>query len=246
MVVNPGEPAVSGGDRGEMNPSGGDHGKMNPSDATAAYASAGSIASTAPADVGANAAESIDMTLVTRMSRQDPEALAEFYDRWSSTVRGLVQRIVGEPADTDEVVEEVFWQVWQQAERFDMDRGRVPVWLMTIARSRALDRARARRRRRDEVSDTLDDGSSRLDQLPSAETPVDPGVMANQRDVVAKALEALPAEQRDVVLLAYFAGLSQVEIAERLGLPLGTVKTRTRLAFSKLRDSLAILQDFES
>ncbi len=206
----------------------------------------GSVTSVTSSDTHSHGTEAVDVTLVTRMAQQDPDALAAFYDRWSPTVRGLVLRIVGEPADTDEVVEEVFWQVWQQAQRFDMARGRVPVWLMTIARSRALDRARARKRRRDEVSDTLDDGSSRLDQMPSDESIANPGELANQRDLVAGALKALPAEQREVVLLAYFAGLSQAEIADRLDLPLGTVKTRTRLAFAKLRESLAILQDFDA
>jgi len=190
-------------------------------------------------------ADVVDRALLDRIMRQDADALAAFYDRWSSTVRGLVARILGEPADSDEVVEEVFWQVWQQADRFDGERGRVAVWLLTIARSRALDRVRARKRRRDDVADLRDDGTSRLDQIAAFEATLDPGEFADQRARLAAALSVLPVEQREVVMLAYFSGFSQAEIAEQLDLPLGTVKTRTRLAFSKLRDSLANLWDHE-
>lgn len=217
---------------------------MNPSHGTPAYSS---VTRAAAQDLGgvANDSDAVDVALVMRIRAKDPDALADFYDRWMPTVRGLAQRILGEAADTDEVVEEVFWQVWQQAERFETARGRVAVWLLTIARSRSLDRVRSRQRRRNEVSDTLDDGSSRLDHM-ATDASVDPGEFADQRARVAAALQLLPPDQRDVVLLAYFSGLSQAEIAEQLGLPLGTVKTRTRLAFGKLRESLAILWDDKS
>ncbi len=218
---------------------------MNPSQGTPAYSSETRAASANQAGGVANDSDTFDVALVMRVAKKDADALADFYDRWMPTVRGLAQRILGEAADTDEVVEEVFWQVWQQAERFDVARGRVAVWLLTIARSRSLDRVRSRQRRRNEVSDTLDDGSSRLDQM-ATEASADPGEFADQRARVAAALQLLPPDQRDVVLLAYFSGLSQAEIAERLQLPLGTVKTRTRLAFAKLRESLAILWVDES
>ena len=218
---------------------------MNPSHGSPAYSSVTRAAAADQAGGVANESDAIDVALVMRIAEKDADALADFYDRWMPTVRGLAQRILGEIADTDEVVEEVFWQVWQQAERFEVARGRVAVWLLTIARSRSLDRVRSRQRRRNEVSDTLDDGSSRLDQL-SMDASADPGEFADQRARVAAALQLLPPDQRDVVLLAYFSGLSQAEIAERLQLPLGTVKTRTRLAFAKLKESLAILWDDES
>lgn len=190
-------------------------------------------------------ADALDEVLVTRMAQQDPDALAALYDRWAPSVRGLVVRIVGEASDSDEVVEEVFWQCWQQADRFEVARGRVAVWILTIARSRALDRLRAQKRRRGEVSDTFSDGSSRVEQMPAAPPTLDPGEFADQRERVSLALTSLPDEQRETVELAYFAGLSQSEIAERLSVPLGTVKTRTRLAFGKLRESLATLWDDE-
>lgn len=219
---------------------------MNPAGDHVSYISQSGTTPRASNATATNDADVVDRALLARIARQDADALAAFYDRWSPTVRGLVARIVGEPSDTDEVVEEVFWQVWQQADRFDAERGRVAVWLLTIARSRALDRVRARKRRRDDVADTRDDGSSRLDQIATDEATLDPGEFADQRTRVAAALSVLPNEQRDVVMLAYFSGLSQAEIAEQLEMPLGTVKTRTRLAFNKLRDSLANLWDDES
>ncbi len=219
---------------------------VNPADSSSAYVASERTLSATRADRATAETDAVDVALVKRIARQDPDALAAFYDRWASTVRGVVQRILSEAADVDEVVEEVFWQIWQQADRFDASRGRVPVWLLTVARSRSLDRLRARKRRRDDVSDTLDDGSSRLDQFESTDEQVDPGEFADQRARVKTALLALPLEQRDVVALAYYSGLSQAEIAERLELPLGTVKTRTRLAFAKLRDSLAILWDADA
>ncbi len=216
---------------------------VNPADPSTAYGSVSRPTHASRTSAEALAADAIDVALVARLSNRETDALAALYDRWSSTVRSLVARIVGDPSDTDEVVEEVFWQLWQQADRFDATRGRVAVWMLTIARSRALDRARARKRRRDDVPETRDDGSSRLAQIPSAEDAVDPGEFADQRQRVSAALGALPPDQRDVVMLAYFSGLSQSEIAEHLGVPLGTIKTRTRLAFSKLRETLSVLWD---
>lgn len=216
-------------------------GRMNPSADPSTYgAHEVGVARHALADARTDA---FDEVLMTRMAQQDTDALAALYDRWSPSVRGLVLRIVGESADSDEVVEEVFWQCWQQADRFDVARGRVAVWILTIARSRALDRLRARKRRGGEVPDTFRDGSSRVAQLPASRPSLDPGEFADQRERVSLALTALPDEQRETVELAYFSGLSQSEIAERLAVPLGTVKTRTRLAFGKLRESLATLWD---
>ena len=224
-------------------------GGMNPlADARAydARVSGITVDGSLPAPIGTPAGDRLDAALLARMARQDSEALGVLYDRWVATVRGLVQRIVHEASDTDEVVEEVFWQSWQQASRFEAERGRVAVWLLTIARSRALDRLRARKRHRVVVPDTFEDGTSRLEQLAAPDAARDPGELADQRDRVSSALAELPDEQREVVRLAYFSGLSQSEIAEHLALPLGTVKTRTRLAFGKLRDSLATLWDGES
>jgi RNA polymerase sigma-70 factor, ECF subfamily len=180
-----------------------------------------------------------DRELVRRMSTGDTQALARLYERWSRPVHALVVRLVRDPDDADDVVEDTFYQAWRQASRYQPARGAVSTWIVTIARSRALDRLRSRRRLREEpltpvmVLDELTDGVN-PDPATGAED-------AELRERVVEAIRALPPEQREVLELAYYGGLSQTEIAERTGQPLGTVKTRTRLAAQKLRERLVML-----
>jgi RNA polymerase sigma-70 factor (ECF subfamily) len=181
-----------------------------------------------------------DAALVRAMADGDDRALGALYDRWQGIVHGVVARILRQPNDIEDIVEETFWQAWRQASRFDPARGAVQTWLLTIARSRALDRARAIRRRRESPIEG-DDGEVVVQQV----APDDPGLdaeAAERRRVVTAALAQLPAEQREVLELGYYGGLSQSEIAERTGQPLGTVKTRMRLAMQKLRSQLQILR----
>ena len=181
-----------------------------------------------------------DRELVRRMSAGDTQALAQFYERWSRPVLALVVRLVRDPDDADDVVEDTFYQAWRQASRYEPSRGAVSTWIVTIARSRALDRLRSRRRLREEPLTPV----TALDELSDSVSP-DPSAGAEEaerRERVAEALKELPPEQKEVLELAYFGGLSQTEIAERTGQPLGTVKTRTRLAGQKLRERLAPLR----
>jgi RNA polymerase sigma-70 factor (ECF subfamily) len=181
-----------------------------------------------------------DAALVRGMVAGDDRALGALYDRWQGVVHGVVARILRQPDDIEDVVEETFWQAWRQASRFDPARGAVQTWLLTIARSRALDRARALRRRRESPIEG-DDGEVVVQQV----APDDPGLdteAAERRRIVTTALTQLPAEQREALELGYFGGLSQSEIAERTGQPLGTVKTRMRLAMQKLRSHLQVLR----
>jgi RNA polymerase sigma-70 factor, ECF subfamily len=186
------------------------------------------------------APESEDAVLLQRMAAGDEQALGALYDRWQAVVHGVVARMVRQPDDVEDVVEEVFWQAWRQASRFDPTRGAVHSWLLTIARSRALDRVRSLRRRREEPLEG-DDGQVVTQQAAAG----DPGLDAEaseRRTIVIAALADLPPEQREALELGYFGGLSQTEIAERTGQPLGTVKTRMRLAMQKLRSQLQILR----
>jgi len=177
---------------------------------------------------------------VARMSAGDDAALAHLYDRWSRPVFSLVLHLVRDGDDAEDVVEEAFWQAWRQASRYDGSRGEVGTWLLTIARTRALDRLRSRRRLREEpltpVSLTDSDAGGATG---AADDPANRAEASERSAIVGKALQSLPREQREVLELAYFSGLSQSEIADRTGQPLGTVKTRTRLAAQKLRDCLA-------
>jgi RNA polymerase sigma-70 factor (ECF subfamily) len=190
-----------------------------------------------------------DVELVRRMAAGDEQALGAFYDRWRDQVYGLVLHVVREPADAEDVMEEVFWQAWRQAERFDALRAGVGTWLLTIARSRALDRRRALNRSREEAEPAPDEGRRAEYERGVAEAvqdvpgPAEAAEGAERRALVAAALGTLPAEQRQALELAYFGGLSQSEIAERTGQPLGTVKTRMRLAMVKMREKLAVLRE---
>ena len=180
-----------------------------------------------------------DAELLGAVTSRDAQGLAALYDRYAAGLNGLALRITGDHADAEEVVSDVFAQVWRDANRFDPARGSVATWLVTITRSRALDVLRARGRR------------ARLAESAARESPVQPAAMgappeqadartfAAEREVrVRDALAELPEEQRQVLELAYFAGMSQSEIATQLATPLGTVKTRARLAFVRLRDLL--------
>jgi RNA polymerase sigma-70 factor (ECF subfamily) len=157
----------------------------------------------------------------------------------------LITRILKSADDVEDVVEETFWQTWRQANRFAADRGSVQTWVLTIARSRALDRLRAARRlREDSIDDSSDSGA--IDGNISARSTSDPSAdveHSERRQLVVAALSELPQEQRQALELGYFGGLSQTEIAERTGQPLGTIKTRMRLAMLKLRDRLSSLRE---
>ena len=177
-----------------------------------------------------------DRLIVRRMAGGDQVALGELYDRHSRLLFSLALRIVRERADAEDVLQETFSQAWRQASRFEAARGTVVGWLVTVARSRALDRLRQRRAHRegsadfDRVAENLADPSRGLDlQL----------VTAEQADRVRQALAALPDELRIPLELAYYEGLSQSEIAERLRTPLGTIKTRMRQTLLRLREALA-------
>lgn len=178
--------------------------------------------------------DSDDSLLIDRMTRGEQRALGELYDRYGSLVFALVLRIVKVHEDAEEVVADTFAQAWRNSGSFDSSRGGVRAWVVTMARSRALDRLRAGRR----AERTIEEAAASRDEsiIPSA--PPSPETDAENADVrvlVRAALDELPATQREVIELSYFGGLSQSEIAARTSEPLGTVKTRMRTATQKLR-----------
>lgn len=180
-----------------------------------------------------------DAVLVGQMAAGDESALGALYDRWVDAVTALVVRIVRDAPEAEEVVEAVFWQAWQQSGRFAAERGTPGAWLLAMARSRSLDRLRSLRRRRDEQPAD----ESIFDRQPAVGDPLSNLDTEERAERVLAALATLPEEQREVLELAYFEGLSQTEIAERLSQPLGTVKTRARLGLRKLRDRLDALRE---
>lgn len=170
-----------------------------------------------------------DGTLIARITEGDTRALRALYDRCSRRAFAVALGVLTNRGEAEEVVQETFLQVWRQARRFDARRGGATTWIVTIARSRAIDRLRARGAADRAVA------SVRAEPVEAtAPSPVEAAEQAELRRKVADALAELPTEQRRALELAYFRGLSQAEIAAELGDPLGTVKTRVRLGLGKL------------
>jgi RNA polymerase sigma-70 factor (ECF subfamily) len=172
--------------------------------------------------------------LVAAIARQQQQALDHLYARYSTMVYCLARKVLQSHENAEEVVEEVFWQVWREAARYDAQRSSVRTWLGTLTRSRAID---ARRSRRGTLLTRAD-----INDLPVATDPAEnpeEQLSRQQRALLVRdALERLPANQRAVLELAFFSGLSHAEIATHLVLPLGTVKTRIRGALLCLRERL--------
>lgn len=181
-----------------------------------------------------------DHELLADAARGSEPALGELYDRYAGAILVVATRIVGERSDAEEVVIETFAQAWGDAERFRMERGSVAAWLTMIGRSRALDLVRSRGRR----AKLVDAAAVRMPaDTPAAMGRPSPGPDqttedAERADHVREAMAQLSPPQRKAIELAFFEGLSHSEIAEKLEEPLGTVKTRVRLAMGKLRDAL--------
>jgi RNA polymerase sigma-70 factor, ECF subfamily len=186
---------------------------------------------------GADWRQTDDAAQLARAAGGDGTALAALYDRHARGVYSIALRVVGDEADAEDVVQDVFAQVWRQAGRYDPSRGTVAAWLLTMARTRAIDRLRARRARPDSSAAPADDVWAT--RAASAADPADALTAERDAQRVRDALHELPMLQRLAIELAYFEGLTQSQIAERLGEPLGTVKTRIRLGLLKLRDALS-------
>lgn len=175
-----------------------------------------------------------DQHALDRMRRGEEGGLAELYDRHGRFVYALALRIVRDRGDAEDVTQDVFVQAWTHAERFDAGRGQVVAWLMNMARARAIDLLR-RRRVRPQPSDD-DAPFEATDLAPGQDVQLD---WSRRAEAVQQAMTSLPILQRLAVELAFFEGLTHVEIAEQLEVPLGTIKTRVRQGLLKLRDSLA-------
>jgi RNA polymerase sigma-70 factor (ECF subfamily) len=173
-------------------------------------------------------------TLIEQIARGDAAALAALYDGTSALVNGLALRILHDPGAAEEVTLDVYLQVWRQAQRYDAARGAPLAWLLTLARSRAIDRRRAGVGRRCE-SEPL---ATAMAFAAPGPCPEEDSAAAERGRLIRRALAGLAVDQRKTIELAYFAGLSHAEIARTLGEPLGTVKTRIRLGMMRLRESL--------
>jgi len=175
-----------------------------------------------------------DADLVLRLQRRDPRALAELYDRYGRLAYALILRVVRDVGAAEDLVQETFLRVWTRAQAFDAQKGSIGPWLLAVARNRAIDYLRSaggRERNSVEFEES---------EHPSLFIDMEQGILASDRARRVKAaVEKLSASQRQVIELAYFEGLTQTEMAERMGQPLGTVKTWVRSALKNLRDQIS-------
>lgn len=186
--------------------------------------------------VAVDLSEARDRELVRRVGRGDEDAFRGLFARYAPTALALARRVARQPHLAEEIVQEAFLALWRNPDGYDQQRGSVKSWLMGMVHHRAVDAVRreeTQRRRAEEATTAV--------EVP-AEDPADAVVeelgAPEERRAVRAALEDLPVEQREVIELMYFGGLSQSTIAERLSLPLGTVKSRTLLGMRRLRTSL--------
>ena len=178
-------------------------------------------------------AQKNDVELLAAIVARDEAALAQLYDRYRVILFGLLMRILNNREEAEDVLQELFMQVWRRAADFDENRGKPFTWLVTMARSRGIDRLRTlAARERAAVAGARDESEAVSDAATDA-------FRSEQRGLVTNALAQLPDEQKRPLMLAYFDGLTQSEIAAQLGAPLGTVKTRMRSGMIKLRELLA-------
>jgi RNA polymerase sigma-70 factor, ECF subfamily len=175
-----------------------------------------------------------DEDLLRAIALGDEESLAFLYDRYKTILFSIIFRILNNRAEAEDILQDTFFQVWQKAGNFDESRGRGFTWLVTLARSRAIDRVRSL------VSQQrIADESSSVEMVDRITDLEDKTVQKHQREAVQNVMKELPEEQRKVLHLAYFEDLSQTEIAERLDEPLGTIKTRMRNGMIRLRDKFS-------
>ena len=177
----------------------------------------------------------VDRDLLADVGRRSTDSLGRLYDRHAATVYGLARRIVRTGEDAEEVVQDVFAQVWRDAGRYDASRATVAGWLVMLTKARAIDRLRARRAR----PDVGGQPAAPVQVSSPGPTPEACTISAEEARRVRAALETLPETQRAVIDLAFYEGLTHSEIAGRTGLPLGTVKTRLRAAMAVLRGAIA-------
>ncbi len=181
-------------------------------------------------------ASTIDPNLMARVVKGDQQAFSQLYDQSCVLLYSMAVRILRDHEQAADLLQDVYLEVWRKVARYDPGRGTPIAWLITLTRSRAIDRLRARTSRIP-LGDSLDTSSVRQ-AADSGPGPLDTQADQELRKLVGDALHALPPAQQQAIELAYFEGLTHMEIAARLNQPLGTVKTRIKLGMAKLRETL--------
>ena len=182
-------------------------------------------------------AELDDEELMRRLSYRDLRAFRALFSRYGNLVYSTALRVLRDPSLAEDMVQEIFLRLWRKPESYAATRGKFATWLTSVSRNRAVDEVRSRNRRyRHEAASPEE--QEREFPGPDTDDPAMSAELADQRRLILVALQGLPVDQRKTIELAYFGGLTQQEIAERLHQPLGTVKTRIRLGMQKLRAAL--------
>ncbi len=176
-----------------------------------------------------------DEVLLSRIAQADRRALEALYDRYGRRVFALAARMLNDREASEEVTQDVFLSVWRRVSSYKPGRGKFTTWLFSIAHNRTIDELRRRMRDRGRDNYNIDEHLNIAEDRP---LPADQVVAKSEFEMVLQAMKTLPAAQRQVVEMSYFGGFTQVEIADQTGQPLGTVKTRMRLALKKLREAL--------
>ena len=186
-----------------------------------------------------------DLLLLGEIARKNEDALMRLYDKYRRSVYSMLLRIVKLESEAEELLQDVFMQVWEKAELFDAERGYFDTWLFTLTHNKAVNTLRSRLSKKSALEDRKDiqDLANVVSPQTTQETtPLSEQESADDRSAVLTALNNIPSDQRDALMLAYYDGLSQSEIAEKLGVPIGTIKTRMRQGMIKLQGLLKELR----
>lgn len=186
-----------------------------------------------------------DLVLLAEIARKNEDALMRLYDKYRRSVYSMLLRIVKIESEAEELLQDVFMQVWEKAELFDAERGYFDTWLFTLTHNKAINTLRSKQYKKSALEDRKDiqDLANVVTPHTTQETtPLSEQEDADDRKAVLHALDKIPGDQRDALMLAYYDGLSQSEIAEKVGVPLGTIKTRMRQGMIKLQGLLGELR----
>ncbi|MEP0007441.1 MAG: sigma-70 family RNA polymerase sigma factor [Balneola sp.] len=187
-----------------------------------------------------NQDNSRDKDLLRRIAQKDPVALSLLYDQYNRLLFGLLISILKKKTEAEDILQEVFSNIWEKADQFDPDRGTGYTWIVSLTRNKGIDRLRSKVYKEQKKQSTSLDNDDVYHPLYSSENnPLEDTILSDRADMVRKALQQISEKQRKVIEISYFSGLSQSEISEEYDIPLGTVKTRMRDGMMKLRDILS-------
>ena len=179
-----------------------------------------------------------ELILIERIALKDEKSLSRLYDMYSRIIFSLALKIVKKQKDAEEILQNVFMQIWEKASFFNVEKGNVYAWIVTMTRNKSIDKLRSKSYKADSMNLSLKEELA-SDINYQKKLTFDSAVAIERTEFVKKALEQLTDEQRHIIELAYFEGLTQNEISEEINIPVGTVKTRMRQAMTKLRETLS-------